>query len=107
MAVLDLTTAAFGARALHLAAELGIADHIDAAPVSVQTLAAQCEVDADALDRVLQLLAAQGLIGRPTRTSTPRHPDCCAPTIRCPCARSFACSACRCSGRPPRPWTAP
>jgi hypothetical protein len=39
-------------------AELGVADHIDDAPVGVEQLAAQCAADADALDRLLRLLVA-------------------------------------------------
>ena len=62
-----LSTAGFAARCLHVAADLGVADHIDIAPSPIGTLAAACDVDADALDRVLRLLSAYGIFER--------HPD--------------------------------
>jgi hypothetical protein len=62
--VWDLSTAGVAARCLHVVAALGVADHLDAAPVRVATLAAACEVDADALDRVLRLLTARGVFER-------------------------------------------
>lgn len=66
-AVWALSTAGFAARALHVVAELGVADRIDDAPVPAAALAAACDVDADALDRVLSLLAAHDVFER--------HPD--------------------------------
>ncbi|MDQ3903919.1 MAG: hypothetical protein M3300_00340 [Actinomycetota bacterium] len=45
-------------------AELGVADHIEDQPVSVGELASSCEVNADALDRVLRLLTAHGVFDR-------------------------------------------
>ena len=65
--VLGLCTAGFAARCLHIVADLGVADHIDDAPSPIGTLAAACEVDADALGRVLRLLSAYGIFER--------HPD--------------------------------
>src|SRR5664279_2184642 len=62
--VLGLCTAGFAARCLHIIADLGVADHIDDAPSPIGTLAAACEVDADALGRVLRLLSAYGIFGR-------------------------------------------
>jgi predicted enzyme related to lactoylglutathione lyase len=56
-----LSTAAFPARCLQVAADLGIADRIDDLPIPVHDLAAAAEVDSDALDRVLRLLAANGV----------------------------------------------
>ena len=62
--VWTVTTSLVSARALHVVAELGVADHLDAQAVSVQELAARCEVDPDALDRALRLLATHGIFGR-------------------------------------------
>lgn len=41
-----------------------VADHIEDQPVSVGELASSCEVNADALDRVLRLLTAHGVFDR-------------------------------------------
>src|SRR5690242_14582827 len=64
-----ITNSMVTSRALHLVAEIGVADALsdalsDAAPdspVPVSELADRCGVDAGALDRVLRLLAAVGL----------------------------------------------
>jgi len=48
-------------RSLHVVADLGVADHVGDAPVSAEHLAAACGADADALGRVLRLLAAHGI----------------------------------------------
>ncbi len=56
-----LATAGFAARCIHAVADLGVADRIDSDPVSVSDLASVCTADADALDRVLRLLAAHGI----------------------------------------------
>ncbi len=48
-------------RCLHVVADLGVADHVGDAPVSAEHLAAACGADADALERVLRLLAAHGI----------------------------------------------
>lgn len=56
-----LTNALVPSTCLHLAAELGVADHIDDQPVAVEQLAAQCAVQTDALDRLLRLLVTQGV----------------------------------------------
>jgi predicted enzyme related to lactoylglutathione lyase len=61
-----LSTAGFPARCLHAAADLGIADRIDDLPVPVHHLAAAADVDSDALDRVLRLLAAHGVFHQHT-----------------------------------------
>lgn len=62
--VWDLSTAGVAARCLHVVATLGVADHLNATPVPVATLAAACEADPDALDRVVRLLAARGVFER-------------------------------------------
>ncbi|MDQ3783623.1 MAG: acetylserotonin O-methyltransferase [Actinomycetota bacterium] len=56
-----LTNAVVASRSLHVAAELGVADHIDQEPVSIKELATMCEVDPGGLDRVLRLLATYGI----------------------------------------------
>lgn len=48
-------------RALHVVAELGIADHVDADSVEIAELAKFCGVDPTSLTRVLRLLAAVGI----------------------------------------------
>ena len=63
--VWDLSTVGFAARCLHVVAELGIADHVGStAAVPVGALAAACDTDPDALDRVLRLVAAHGVFER-------------------------------------------
>lgn len=57
----SLSNAVVPYSSLHVVAELGVADHIGDQPVSVTELASQCGVDADALDRILRLLAAHGI----------------------------------------------
>ena len=59
--VWTLTNAVIPSRSLHVVAELGVADEIGDEPVSVRELASRCGADADALDRVLRLLAAHGV----------------------------------------------
>ena len=56
-----LSTAGFAARCIQIVADLGVADRIGDSPVPVTDLAASCKVNADALDRVLRLLAAHGV----------------------------------------------
>jgi C-methyltransferase len=56
-----LSTAAVPARCLQIAAELGIADHLEESPASVHQLAEACGADPERLDRLLRLLAAHGL----------------------------------------------
>ncbi|KAA1426443.1 methyltransferase [Nocardioides antri] len=60
----NLTNAVVASSALHTVAELGVADQIGDEPVSSKDLAAACEVEAEALDRVLCLLAANGVFER-------------------------------------------
>jgi C-methyltransferase len=59
-----LSNAEFAARCLHVVADLGVADLIEDEPVSVDVLAEACEVDADALERVLRLLTSHGVFDR-------------------------------------------
>ena len=49
------------ARALHVAADLGVADHIGGDGCSVDELARMTGADADALGRILRLLSAHGI----------------------------------------------
>lgn len=51
----------FAARCVHVIADLGVADRIDDSHMSVNELASAGDVDADALDRVMHLLAAHGI----------------------------------------------
>lgn len=60
----SLATATVASRTLHVIAEIGVADHIDGTAVPIETLAARCEADADALDRALMLLGAFGVFER-------------------------------------------
>jgi hypothetical protein len=59
--VWTLANAVVASRCLHIAAELGVADHVDAQPVPAADLAERCGADADALERALQLIAAHGV----------------------------------------------
>lgn len=49
------------ARSLHVAADLGVADCIDGAPVPIGKVAGSLAVDGDALGRILGLLSAHGI----------------------------------------------
>ena len=60
----NLATATVASRTLHVIAELGVADHIDASPVPAKELAVSCGADPGALDRALMLLAANGIFRR-------------------------------------------
>jgi C-methyltransferase len=60
----NLTSAYMSSRCLHVVAELGVADQIADEPLTAAELAARCDVNPAALDRVLQLLAAHGIFGR-------------------------------------------
>lgn len=54
----NLGNAVVASRALQVVADLGVADHIDACPISVDDLAQRCSATADGLNRVLRLLTA-------------------------------------------------
>ena len=56
-----LSTAVVPCRCLCVVAELGVADEIDDPAVSVDELASRCGANADALNRVLRLLASYGI----------------------------------------------
>lgn len=62
--VWNLATAYVSSRCLHVVAELGVADEIADEPLTAAALAARCNVDASALERVLHLLAAHGIFKR-------------------------------------------
>ncbi len=57
----NLSTAGVGARCLHVAADLGIADLIGDAPESPDLLAEKAGVNGDALARVMRFLACHGV----------------------------------------------
>lgn len=62
--VADLSRAHIAARCLHVIAECGAADVIGDAGASPDEIAARTRFDADALDRMLRLLAAHGIFVR-------------------------------------------
>jgi C-methyltransferase len=57
----SLTSGSVVASCLQAVADLGVADELVDEPASVEELAARCGADADALARVLRLLAAHGV----------------------------------------------
>ncbi|HWU25583.1 MAG TPA: methyltransferase [Rhizomicrobium sp.] len=59
--VLQLATAHFVARCLQVVATAGIADSVSDVPRPAKDIAAQVDVNADALHRMLRLLATQGI----------------------------------------------
>jgi hypothetical protein len=59
--VLQLATAFWAPRCLHVVAELGVADHLDDRPRTAAELAEAVGADPDALNRVLRLLASYGI----------------------------------------------
>ena len=59
--VFEIAAAAMASRALWAAAELGVADHLNGVPRSVDELASATGADAGALYRVLRLLAPLGV----------------------------------------------
>lgn len=62
--VLELAFAHTAARALHVVAELGVADHLDHEPRDAKALADDVAADPDALHRLLRLLETHGLFAR-------------------------------------------
>jgi C-methyltransferase len=56
-----LTNAFVASRCLHVIAALGVADEIGDDPVSTPELASRCGANADALGRMLRLMAAHGI----------------------------------------------
>ncbi|MFZ1988152.1 MAG: methyltransferase [Alphaproteobacteria bacterium] len=59
--VVDLSTAYFVSRVLHVVAELGVADALGDAPMTAAELAAKTGANADAMFRALRLLASHGV----------------------------------------------
>jgi hypothetical protein len=62
--VWTLTNGAVVSKSLRVIAELGVADHLGDDPVPVSALGSACEANADALDRLLSLLATYGIFER-------------------------------------------
>lgn len=62
--IADLAHGHILARCLHAAAELGIADVLDDEPLTAAELAARSGVNADALERVLRVLATCGVFAK-------------------------------------------
>lgn len=60
----ETTNAIVGSRALHVVAELGVADQVGDQVRPVSGIAAACGVDPASLDRVLRLLASIGIFAR-------------------------------------------
>jgi hypothetical protein len=67
--LLALASGAWVTQMIHVAAELGVADHLAGGERSVESLAVACGADADSLFRLLRGLASLGLF----RETTPRH----------------------------------
>ena len=59
--VMGLALGYLVSRSLHVATELGVADHLADGPLDAHTLAARCGARPDALRRVLRTLAAHGV----------------------------------------------
>jgi O-methyltransferase domain len=64
MALVELATGYWLPRCLHVVADIGVADALETEPRSVADLARALGVNADALDRVLRLLASHGIFER-------------------------------------------
>src|SRR5690242_12820949 len=64
MSLVQISAGYWLPRALHVVADLGIADALDEEPRSAVHLAKQVGADADALDRILRLLASHGVFQR-------------------------------------------
>ncbi len=62
-------------RALQVVADLGVADALDTSPRLVDELAKDVGADADALDRVLRLLASHGVFERREGSSCNQRKD--------------------------------
>lgn len=73
-----LLALAFGhaaARALHVVAELGVADHLDDEPHDAKALAGDLRADPDALHRLLRLLETHGVFARDTTGAWAHTPN--------------------------------
>jgi len=64
MRLVEISAGYWLPRALHVVADLGVADALDQEPRSAVYLAKEVGTDADALDRVLRLLASHGVFDR-------------------------------------------
>src|SRR5882762_9499322 len=64
MRLVEISAGYWLPRALHVVADLAIADALDHEPRSAADLAKKVGVEADALDRVLRLLASHGVFDR-------------------------------------------
>ena len=64
MRLVEISAGYWLPRALHVVADLGVAEALDEEPRSAVYLAKEVGADADALDRVLRLLASHGVFGR-------------------------------------------
>jgi O-methyltransferase domain/Dimerisation domain len=64
MRLVEISAGYWLPRALHVVADLGIADALDQEPRSAADLAKEVGADADGLDRVLRLLASHGVFDR-------------------------------------------
>ena len=64
MRLVEISAGYWLPRALHVVADLGVADALDEEPRSADYLAAEVGANADALDRVLRLLASHGVFRR-------------------------------------------
>src|SRR5882724_10885050 len=64
MRLVEISAGYWLPRALQVVADLAIADALDQEPRSAADLAKSVGVDADALDRVLRLLASHGVFDR-------------------------------------------
>jgi len=89
--IMQLAGGAVVPRCLHAVANLGIADALDDAPQSADTLAAATGTDAEALARTLRLLTAYGIFeyadGLFSHSNTSRllradHPQSLRPLVR-------------------------
>jgi hypothetical protein len=64
MRLMEISAGYWLPRALHVVADLGIADALDQEPRSAADLAKEVGADADAVDRVMRLLASHGVFDR-------------------------------------------
>ena len=65
--LVDLVHGHIAARCLHVIADFGVADALGEEPASAETLAERTGLDADALNRMLRLLAAHGVFAHEDR----------------------------------------
>jgi len=97
--LMQLTTAYWTSRCLHVVAELGVADHLGDQPQSTESLAKATGTGAGPLYRVLRLLASVGVFQ--WRDGTWHHTGPMTPVLS---AITSACSVCRSFGALSRIW---